>query len=407
MLSQTVRALLAEQYADMLAQHYRMRGVLLSSHSHMLSDLILFDRRILKCLEGMTLLKEQSAAYLRGQLQEPLSAGELFSTGLFAVSTDDEFLLSGCLGLTQALPRLLPVLFSVAGWMSAQSTLWPLIRSLPACRAYVAAIRNEQTASIMFSQQEILALIEQGRSVDYLLSFLCRSASPLFVPALETVFSSGRDELILQGCRAILCLHPLTDKYTGTAIRHLLLLAHSEKDDIRACAARSLLTHQASLLRNQLSDLTEEGSDTRLRIQAMGWSGLTEYIPSLLAYFDIPEYARLSMLSVIAITGSLPERDGWLRKRDDAVYLPVSSESADIPVRDPEQGVGWPERAAFEDWWRTQKENFVHDTPYLCGQLTSPEGLNRVLRQGYLNLRPLALMRMGTFPELATLPAES
>ncbi|EGI6182100.1 hypothetical protein VW37_004594, partial [Salmonella enterica subsp. houtenae serovar 51:z4,z23:-] len=128
---------------------------------------------------------------------------------------------------------------------------------------------------------------------------------------------------------------------------------------------------------------------------------------SLLTYFDSPEYARLSALSAIAITGSLPERDGWLRKRDDDVYSPVSADSADIPARDPEQGVGWPERAAFENWWRTQEEHFAHDTPYLCGQLTSPEGLNRVLRQGYLNLRPLALMRMGIFPEQAALPAES
>ncbi|QPJ99859.1 hypothetical protein IDM36_18565 [Enterobacter mori] len=402
MLVRRVQPVLAEQYADMLAQNYRMRGTLLSSHSHTFRDLIQFDRRILKCLKGMTSLKEQSSVYLQGQLQEPLSAGELFSIALFAASTDDEFLLSGCLGLTQALPRLQPVLFSVAGWMPAQSTLWPLMLSLPACRAYVAAIRSNLTASMMFSQQEVLTLIEQGRSVDYLLHFLCRSASPLFVPALETVFSSGRDELILQGCRAVLCSHPLTDKYTGMAVRHLLLLARSEKDDIRFCAVRSLTTHQAGLLRSELSDLSEP----RLRIQAMGWSGLAEYIPSLLAYFDTPEYARLSALSVIAITGSLPERDGWLHKRDDDVYLPVSSASADIPVRDPEQGVGWPERAAFEDWWRTQEGNFTHDTSYLCGQLTSPEGLNRVLRQGYLNLRPLALMRMGIFPEQATLPAE-
>ncbi|EAO3145658.1 hypothetical protein LCV63_003491 [Salmonella enterica] len=403
MLVRMVQPVLAEQYADMLAQNYRMRGTLLSSHSHTPGDLTRFDRRMLKCLKGMTLLKEPSSAYFREQLQEPLSAGELFSIALFAASTNDEFLLSGCLGLTQALPHLQPVLFSVAGWAPAQSTLWPLMLSLPACRAYVAAIRSDQTASMMFSQQEILTLIEQGRSVDYLLHFLCRSASPLLVSALEAVFSSGRDELILQGCRAVLCPHPLTDKYTGEAVRQLLLLARSEKDDIRSCAVRNLLTHQAGLLGSELSDL----SDPRLRIQAMGWSGLPGYLPSLLTYFDSPEYARLSALSAIAITGSLPERDGWLRKRDDDVYSPVSADSADIPARDPEQGVGWPERAAFENWWRTQEEHFAHDTPYLCGQLTSPEGLNRVLRQGYLNLRPLALMRMGIFPEQAALPAES
>ncbi|MGG5835784.1 hypothetical protein [Huaxiibacter chinensis] len=405
MLARAIRPQLAEQYTDMLAKMYRSRRMLLSSYRHTLRDLVWCDRQILTHLEGMMSLKEQSSVYLRGQIQEPLSPGELFSVALFAAGTDDEFLLSGCMGLAQALPRLLPVLFSVVDRMPEQSGLWPQMMSLPTCRAYIAATRNDRAASVVFSQRDLLALIEQGRCIDFLLYFLCRNASPLFVPALETVFSSGREELILQGCRAVLCSRPQADNYTRTAISHLLLLAHSKNEDIRLAAVRHLLTHQAVTPRDFVRDLTEEDTDIRLLIKAMGWSGLPEYIPALVAYFDEPEYARLSALSVISVTGSLPERDGWQCNKEKDVHRTVDSESADIPETDPEEGVSWPERAAFEQWWRVHQGDFAPDMPYLCGQLTTPEGLETVLKQGYLNLWPLAFMRMGQFSERADRPA--
>ncbi len=405
MLTRTVRPLLAEQYADMLALEYRSRRVLLSSYSHTFSDLARLDRRILTALEGVVQLKEEAADYFRGQIQEPLVAGELFSVALFAVSTDDELLLSGCLGLAQAVPRLFPVLLSVMDWMPEQSRLWSLMQSLPACRACAATLRHRSFPPPVFSQQEILTLIEQGRCVDYLLHFLYHSSSPLFAPALEYVFSSGQEELILQGCRAVLCRHPMAGNDTDTALRQLHLLIHSKKAEIRSAAVRHLLTHPACNPRDLMCSLTSETTDTRLLIQAMGWSGLTDYIPSLLAYFNTQEYARLSALSVIAITGSLPEQDGWRRKNDGEPPVAVTTESAEIPECDPEQGVVWPESTAFEHWWQTRQKYFTPGTPYICGQPATPDGLRSVLKQGYLNLHPLALMRMGQFSEQAAFPA--
>ncbi|MFA9597495.1 hypothetical protein [Citrobacter telavivensis] len=405
MLTRTIRPLLAEQYADLLAQDHRSRRVLLSSYCHTLSDLVRLDQRILTCLEGMVQLKEETEDYFRGQLQEPLTAGELFSVALFAVSTDNESLLSGCLGLAQAMPRLFPVLLSVMDWMPMQSRLWPLMLSLPASRAYAATLRHRPFPPVVFSQQDVRILIEQGRCVDYLLHYLYRSGSSLFIPAMESVFSSGHEELILQGCRAILCLRSVAGNYTDTALKQLYLLAQSKKEGIRSSAVRYLLTHPACNPHALLSGLSEEATDTRLLIQAMGWSGLADYIPSLLTYFDTPDCARLSVLSVIAITGSLPEQDGWRRKNDEDAPVTVTTESAVIPERDPEQGVVWPESKAFEIWWQARQEYFAAGLPYLCGQPATPDGLSSVLRRGYLNLRPLALMRMGQFSELAAFPA--
>lgn len=45
------------------------------------------------------------------------------------------------------------------------------------------------------------------------------------------------------------------------------------------------------------------------------------------------------------------------------------------------------------------------ETAYLCGQPATPEGLAAVIAGGYLNLRPLAVMRSGHFSELSSLPA--
>lgn len=408
MLTRTLRPQLAEQYTDMLAQDYRLRNALLSSYHHDFSDLMQFDQRMQTYLDGMLLLKEETAEYLRGLLKELLSPGELFAVAIFAANTDDEFLLSGCLGLVQALPRLLPALYSVINWMPAQSNLWPLVSSLPAFRAYAAATRNDngQTASVIFNQQDIQGIIEQGRCVDFLLNILCQSTSPFFVPALETVFSSDQDNLVLQGCRAILCSNLALDEYTNAAVMHLRRLTYSKKTDIRASAVKYLLASQTEASRTLISRLDEEPADTRLLIQAMGWSGQTKYIPSLMAYFDMPEYARLSALSVISITGSLPEQDGWQCKKEE-INISVKSESADIPESDPEQGVCWPQRKAFDNWWKIHRGDFSLDTQHLCGQPTTQEGLSAVLKDGYLNLRSLALMRMGVFSERATLPALS
>lgn len=137
----------------------------------------------------------------------------------------------------------------------------------------------------------------------------------------------------------------------------------------------------------------------------MGWSGLAEYIPSLAAFFDEQRYARLSMLSTVAITGSLPERDGWQIKKEDVPPPTADINSTEIPENDPEQGVSWPDRTAFNRWWQANQGYLNSERPYLCGQPVTSEGLKAVIANGYLNLRPLALMRSGRFSELSSLPA--
>ncbi|EDW2262113.1 hypothetical protein [Salmonella enterica] len=407
MLSRTVRPLLAEQYADMLAQDYRLRNVLLSSYHHDFSSLLQFDRRMQAYLDGMLLLKEETSEYLRGQLQELLSPGELFSVGLFAANANDEFLLSGCLGLVQGMPRLLPSLLAVTVWMSEASVLWPLIMSHPACRAFVSVMREGITTPPIFTQQEIISLLENGQCVDFLLWFLRKNNSPLFVPAIKQVLSSGQEALILQGCRAILCLRPLSDEYIEIVREQLLLLASSKKTDIRTQAVRYLLACAICEPRTLINTLSEDKEDTRLLIQAMGWSGLAEYIPSLAAFFDEQRYARLSMLSTVAITGSLPERDGWQIKKEDAPPPTADTNSAEIPENDPEQGVSWPDRTAFNHWWQANQAHLDSERSYVCGQPVTSEGLKAVIANGYLNLRPLALMRSSMFSELSSLPTAS
>lgn len=404
MLTRTVRPLLAEQYSDMLAQDYRLRNALLSSYHHDFSSLLQFDKRMQAYLEGMLLLKEETAEYLRGQLQELLSPGELFAVALFAANTNDEFLLSGCLGLVQGIPRLLSSLLAVIGWIPKNSALWSLIMSHPACRAFSSVMREEITISSVFTQQEIMSLLENRQCVDFLLWFLHKSHSPLFVPAITRVFNSGQDNLILQGCRAVLCLRPWSGEYIEIAKEQLLLLANSKKKDISTQAVRFLLAYSLCEPRALISVLSEKG-DTRLLIQAMGWSGLAEYIPSLTAFFDDQQYARLGLLSVVAVTGSLPERDSWQMNKEDVTPLATDPNSAEIPENDPEQGVSWPDRTAFNRWWRANQGRFDTGTSYLCGQPVTSEGLAAVIANGYLNLRPLALIRSGMFSEHSSLPA--
>ncbi|ECD9612227.1 hypothetical protein FNZ18_23120 [Salmonella enterica subsp. salamae] len=406
MLSRTMRPLLAEQYSDMLAQDYRLRNVLLLSYHHTFNDLHRFDNRMLACLEGMVLLKGEASEYLRGQLDEILSVGDLFSVALFAASTEDEFLLSGCLGLVQAMPRLLPALLAVTDWMPASSTLWSLIMGHPACRAHIAVTGNRSSLPITFSEQEIVTLIEQNQCVAHLLCFLHASGSSLFIPALNMVLSSERDNIKICGCRIVLHLSESPGEYIRATNENLHQFVRSKDKDVRVQAVKYLMIYSSDESSSVINELAKQEADTRLLIQAMGWSGLTEYVPLLMSYFDESDYARLSMLSVSSITGSLPEKDGWKKKVEDEPFVKTLSESAEIPVSLPEQGVCWPDVAKFQLWWQTKRSRFSSRVPYLGGLLSTQENLSTIVADGVLNLRPLAAMRMKMLPEFTALPAE-
>lgn len=406
MLTSTIYTQLAEQYADMLAQNFRARKVLLSSYHHTFSDLLRFDNRIYAFLDGVTHLKKEVAQYFSAQLESIFSPADLFSVALFAAYANDKFLLSGCLGLVQAMPHLLPALCSAIDWMPAKSSLWPLIVSLPSCRAYMATMRLDKAlAADAFTQKDIMGLIEQGSHVDYLLNFLHKSTSPLFIPAMETVFSSNQENLILQGCRALSHAALISERLNSTAAQHLVSLSQSNNIAVRTSAIKYLLTRYKKHSNNLIADLETQNTDTRLLIKAKGWSGLTKFIPSLIDFFDIPEYARLSTLSVISITGSIPEQDNWQGKKREYSSPQIAPDSRDIPEQDQEHGICWPDKSGFERWWQASRENFTPARSYLFGQPTTPAGLSKVLDKGYLYLRPLALTWMGQFTELSTLPA--
>lgn len=353
----------------------------------------------------MVLLKRETSEYLREQLDEVLSVGDLFSVALFAASVEDEFLLSGSIGLVQAMPRLLPALLAVTNWMPASSTSWSLIMEHPACRVYVAMTGNRPSLPITFSKQEVVTLIEQNQCVMHLLCFLHASGSSLFIPALKMALFSERDDIRICGCQTVFHLSGLPNEYIRIANENLHHLVRSKDKDVRAQAVKYLMSYSSDECLSIVSTL-KQGADTRLVIQAMGWSGLTAYISPLMAYFDEPDYARLSMLSVISITGSLPERDGWQKRVDDGPSMKTLSESAEIPVSLPEQGICWPDVAKFQRWWKAKRSCFSSYASYLGGLVTTHENLSTIIADGVLNLRPLAAMRLRMLPEFTALPAE-
>jgi hypothetical protein len=398
--------MLAEQYSDILAQDYRLRNVLLSSYHHNFSDLRQFDVRMVTCLNGMRLLKEEVASYLTNQLDEILSPGDLFSIALFAASINNEHLLSGCMGLAQAIPKLLPALLTAIDWMPKSSTLWPLLTAHPACRAYTSIKNNPFSLSAMFSQKEITALIEQNKYLKYLLCALHLSGSPFFIPTLDMILFSDRDDIKICACQAIIKIKGMPEKYIIIAREVFLQLSESTNHDVRIQAIRYLAIYFFDDVAPVINELRKQEDDIGLMIQAMGWSGQVRHIPSLLSYFEDPNYARLSTLAIISITGSLPEKDGWQGENEDTTLLKVDSESAEIPIDITEQRVCWPDASRFERWWHTKVSQFNTQLTYLGGLESTPKNLSAIINNGYLNLRPLAAIRSGQFPEFTALPAD-
>ena len=61
---------------------------------------------------------------------------------------------------------------------------------------------------------------------------------------------------------------------------------------------------------------------------------------------------------------------------------------------DRDSSLSWPDKLAFEDWWKSYAHQFDSTQVYIAGSPATKEGLLHVLRHGCLALQPLAKSRL-------------
>jgi len=375
---------LAEQYADMLSLDFRRRNTLLNSWNHFTNDLVLWDKRLQTYIEGLKYLKDDASTYFNGWSDSLLTRGDTFALGIFSFYVEDAQLLEKSLSLSLAMPHFDGVTESILAWAPSSSTLWEAIFSSPTLRMIATNIRNDLRPVPKIKDGEIDLLMSSSAPVAGLIRTLHHQQHPDYHSIIRQLVSADDPQIRLNVLKTILTHHlPHTDLAVEN---HLLDLLANSNEKISAEAIRLYLCNTFSPASELFKWLKENETDERLYLMAMGYSGVPANIEILKEYLDKPEYARLACAAIVAITGASPESAGWLQ------ITPYADNAKSDNDRD--SSLSWPDKLAFDHWWKTHAHQFDSAQMYVAGQSVTKDGLLHVLRHGCLALHPLAKSRL-------------
>lgn len=375
---------LAEQYADMLSLDFRRRNTLLNSWHHFTDDLLQWDKRLQAYIDGLKLLSKEGSLYFNGWSDSLLSRGDIFALGTFAFHTEDSRLLESCFSLMLAMPHLTRVAESVIAWAPSGSSLWEMAFSSPIIRVMAGHIRNDLPPCAALQDDEISRVINSSAAIPGLINTLHRQQHPDYL-SIVAKLAAGEDPLIRLGTLAALLTCHLP--YSDISPQDLLMkLSGSSNEMVRNQAAMLYLCNTNFPSSEYLSWLRENNSDKRLYIKSLGYSGMPENINILKEFLDDPVYARLAAVAIVMITGASPESASW-----KCQMPPLDSDLSDD---DSDSALSWPEKPAFERWWKTHAIQFEPTGVYVAGHPATKEGLQNALQYGCLALHPLAKSRL-------------
>ncbi|OAT19178.1 hypothetical protein M977_03001 [Buttiauxella gaviniae ATCC 51604] len=375
---------LAEQYADMLSLDFRRRHTLLNSWNHFANDLLLWDKRLQTYIEGLKYLRKDARIYFDGWSNSLLTRGDVFAMGSFAFHTDDARLLENSLSLILAMPHLIQVAESVIAWAPAKSMLWETAFSSPTIRVMAAYIRNDLPHISHLKDDEISRLMASPAAIPGLVKMLHQQQHPDYFSIITNLISTDNPQTRLGVITAILTHHlPYRDLAPE---KHLLDLLARDNEIVRNKAMRLYLCHTDSASPDRIINPGENVADQRLYLTALGYSGIAANIEILKQFLDKPEYARLAATAIVMITGASPESAGWLSQH------PLTGITSTDD--DPDGALSWPEKSAFECWWKNHSYQFDASKVYVAGNPATKQGLQQVLQHGCLAVHPLAKSRL-------------
>lgn len=376
---------LAEQYADMLSLDFRRRSSLLNSWSHYTNDLVLWDKRLQTYLEGLKYLRQNARKYLDGWTDSLLTRGDVFALGTFAFHTEDAQLLENSLSLMLAVPHLAGVVKSVIAWAPSTSMLWERAFLSPTIRVMATCIRHDLPKAPELTANEISLLMSSPAAIPGLIRALHHQQHPDYQSIILPLTEAKDPQIRLEALTTVLT-HHLPCRDLAPEKQLIGLLAAISKDTLRHQIMQLYLCNTHASPEHLLTWIEENEPDKRLYLTALGYSGRPANIDILKEFLDKPEYARLAAAAIVMITGAGPESAGWQRESAPPDIAP--------PDSDPDSAQSWPDKSAFERWWKSHSSQLNTSEVYVAGLPATKEGLQHVLQHGCLALHPLAKSRL-------------
>jgi uncharacterized protein (TIGR02270 family) len=370
-------------------------------------DLLAADDQLQAALESLVLLGDPARTHMEALLDAPLRRGETFALALYALQTHNERLLDACRGLGIALPELRDSLMGAIAWAPASPLLLKCIDALPIPdRLRALGLRHRDFDGVV---EQTLAwlrtVMPEPGIIEASLSFVRNVGDSHLAGAASRYLDHEAATARLAAAQTLLTLAEA--KYAAEALEALALLATGEDAASRDGAVRCLAVHNPLASPGLIADLAGRPDQVRLHLLALGWAGKIDAVPVLVSHLDNPDACRVAGASLSLITGSDPARDGWQGERASPPSFPDNG--AEIPARDIDKNLPWPDRDGFVSWWKTNRGRFDPAQRHFAGRPIEVGWLITVLTTGPLAWRTLAaehLQRLTHTPLFpTTLPA--
>jgi len=381
--SSTFNDLLA-QYTDSLGFAWRQRQLLLENAEVSFGELHRHDMRMEAMLCGLRGLDEEGALQTLQRFDEPLIARELFAYTVQALVARQQDLLEACVALAGSMENLRDAFIDAACWVEpamAQAALqacrdYPELRQRFLLRLLAdAPLQNEQ-AIVAESANALTLIPELARSARY-------RSQPEWFSHAPTLLRHGDPAVSTAAIRHLLLFGNDEERKKALYSAAPLALTPGGDGDLLAC----LLTAESEDAANALLARLRRSEPLQRRyLLATGWAGRIAAVPELMALLDDERRARPAAQALTLITGALPQHDGW---QGAAPPAPPLADHA-LPAADPDEELPWPDRSAFESWWRGARAHFSPDQRYLLGQPRSPVELLKRLCGAPLRYREAA-----------------
>lgn len=426
MLATSTHVALADQYLDRLAFGWQRRNQALDSHVLDAAGLSAIDRDLQSYSRGLELIGTTSSTLIHAKLLEPLTRGELFSVALNAICIQDQVVHNACIGLTKSIPTFRAAYIAALEWSLSDGARWAIsqwqqqteiqndkstnlfdVIALSACR-YHAVILDDLCKTSWWSEviKNNDEHADSGDTLCALMQLGLATAQPQAINKAEQLLQSPVARLRCLAAEVMLWqpTKQSTKHDASIAVQKatdvLLELSTeiSTGDNIVSQASYALACWNYTEFDLVLTSLATRPENVGLYLQALGWSGNCQVIPTLINYLDHPEHARGAGAALSMLTGSLPARDSWQADPDDGkkrlIDVDPVDDSAIIPAAKLYANLPPPDRAGFERWWTKNRMRFTAQSGWLAGMSDTNDNLITVLQQGKLSWRALAARRL-------------
>ncbi|MEB7585485.1 hypothetical protein NGC36_09345 [Serratia rubidaea] len=407
MLKESITPLLAEHYFDLLSSSYRQRNRLFSSYQHGYSELIDWDTYIINYLQGLLLTADDTNEYIQDRISESvLSKGDLFAIALYALAFNLDDYLHAVLTLTQASEEFDEVVRDTLLWAPTHSVLWSILPDYPMYHAYALAVRPDITIAPVINLRHLSVVRPSVLAVKAFDAIYHQNARDYF--ALVERLYSQNDAAKIIATESL--LNTRAHFSHRLSVEESLYQLTASANHVVADLAGEIFILKSGLPVNKyLEFIRRELKNKRLYIKSLGLYGHIHALPELMAFLDSPELARLSAASIYMITGASPEETGWSGAPMTPQTTPLSDHDG-FPEQDPDSGLTWPDKKAFDAWWTQCRGDFTVNQRYLAGKrLSDKKSINALLFKESLQIACLAAVQLpdvaGLLPELLRLPA--